>query len=143
MASIKQLQTRKYKITVSNGYRPDGRKISRAKTITVPDTVRKQQIPQYVAHQAEEFERLVKNGFCEDSSMRFEEYARRWLDRQSRYAPSTLASIPPDAGGGVPLHWCHPPLPLAAYQHGEPIGRTAEADPVTENPSRRQPSRSI
>ena len=24
--------------------------------------------------------------------MRFEEYARRWLDRQSRYAPSTLAS---------------------------------------------------
>ena len=92
MASIKQLQTRKYKITVSNGYRPDGRKISRAKTITVPDTVRKQQIPQYVAHQAEEFERLVKNGFCEDSSMRFEDYARRWLDRQSRYAPSTLAS---------------------------------------------------
>ena len=92
MASIKQLQMRKYKITVSNGYRPDGRKISRARTITVPDTVRKQQIPQYVAHQAEEFERLVKNGFCEDSSMRFEEYARRWLDRQSRYAPSTLAS---------------------------------------------------
>ena len=92
MASIKQLQTRKYKITVSNGYRPDGRKISRAKTITVPDTVRKHQIPQYVAHQAEEFERLVKNGFCEDSSMRFEEYARRWLGRQSRYAPSTLAS---------------------------------------------------
>ena len=69
MANIKQLQTRKYKITVSNGYRPDGRKISRAKTITVPDTVRKQQIPQYVAHVAEEFERLVKNGFCEDSSM--------------------------------------------------------------------------
>ena len=92
MASIKQLQMRKYKITVSNGYRPDGRKISRARTITVPDTVRKQQIPQYVAHQAEEFERLVKNGFCEDSSMRFEEFARRWLDRQSRYAPSTLAS---------------------------------------------------
>ena len=92
MASIKQLQMRKYKITVSNGYRPDGRKISRARTITVPDTVRRQQIPQYVAHQAEEFERLVKNGFCEDSSMRIEEYARRWLKRQSRYAPSTLAS---------------------------------------------------
>ena len=38
MASIKQLQMRKYKITVSNGYRPDGRKISRARTITVPGT---------------------------------------------------------------------------------------------------------
>ena len=36
MASIKKINTRKYKITVSNGYRPDGRKISRAKTITVP-----------------------------------------------------------------------------------------------------------
>ena len=92
MASIKQLSDRKFKITVSNGYRPDGRKISRAKTITVPDSVRKSQISQYVAHQAEEFERLVKNGFCEDGSMRFEEYARRWLDRQTRYAPSTLAS---------------------------------------------------
>ena len=33
MASIKKLDTRKFKITVSNGYRPDGRKISRAKTI--------------------------------------------------------------------------------------------------------------
>ena len=92
MASIKQLQSRKYKITVSNGYRPDGRKISRARTITVPDTVRSSGIRQYVAHQAEEFERLVKNGFCEDDTMRFEEYARRWLDRQSRYAPSTLAA---------------------------------------------------
>ena len=40
MASIKKINTRKYKITVSNGYRPDGRKISRAKTITVPQSVR-------------------------------------------------------------------------------------------------------
>ena len=36
MASIKQLDERRYKITVSNGYRPDGRKISKAKTIHVP-----------------------------------------------------------------------------------------------------------
>ena len=39
MASIKQLDERKFKITVSNGYRPDGRKISRAKTISVPDSI--------------------------------------------------------------------------------------------------------
>ena len=38
MASIKKLDTRKFKITVSNGYRPDGRKISRAKNITVPQS---------------------------------------------------------------------------------------------------------
>lgn len=35
MASIKQLDERRYKITVSNGYRPNGKKISKAKTIQV------------------------------------------------------------------------------------------------------------
>lgn len=92
MASIKQINERKYKITISNGYRPDGKKISRAKTITVPDNIRSRGIPQYVAHAAEEFERLIKNGFSEDSETTFEEYALRWLDRQTKYAPSTLAS---------------------------------------------------
>ena len=92
MASIKKINERKYKITVSNGYRPDGRKICKAKTITVPDSVRSRGISQYVAHTAEEFERTVKNGFCEDGEMKFEEYALRWLDRQTKYAPSTIAS---------------------------------------------------
>ena len=59
MASIKKINTRKYKITVSNGYRPDGRKISRARTITVPQNVGGRGIEQYVAHEAEEFERTV------------------------------------------------------------------------------------
>lgn len=49
----------------------------------MPDSVRASGIRQYVAYQAEEFEQLVKNGFCEDSGMHFEEYAHRWLDRQS------------------------------------------------------------
>ena len=31
MASIKQLGGRRFKITVSNGYRPDGKKICKAK----------------------------------------------------------------------------------------------------------------
>lgn len=90
MASIKKIDTRKYKITVSNGYRPDGRKISRAKTITVPDSVHSRSISQYVAHEAEEFERIIKTGYCEDSEMTFQEYASRWLERQTKYAPSTL-----------------------------------------------------
>ena len=64
MASIKKLDTRKFKITVSNGYRSDGRKISRAKTITVPNSVGGRGILQYVAHEAEEFEKLVKSGYC-------------------------------------------------------------------------------
>ncbi len=90
MASIKKINTRKYKITVSNGYRPDGRKNSRAKTISVPDSVHSRSIPQYVAHEAEELERIIKTGYCEDSEMTFQDYAVRWLDRQTKYAPSTL-----------------------------------------------------
>ena len=90
MASIKKIDTRKYKITVSNGYRPDGRKISRAKTITVPDRIHSRSIQQYVAHEAEEFERIIKAGYCEDGEMTFQEYASRWLERQTKYAPSTL-----------------------------------------------------
>lgn len=92
MASIKKISDRKFKITVSNGYRPDGRKICRAKAIIVPDSVSRRGISQYVSHAAEEIERTVKNGFCEDAEMTFEEYARRWLDRQVKYAPGTLAS---------------------------------------------------
>lgn len=90
MASVKKINTRKYKITVSNGYRPDGRKISRAKTITVPASIHNRSIVQYVAHEAEEFERIIKSGYCEDGEMPFEDYANRWLDRQTKYAPSTL-----------------------------------------------------
>ena len=86
MASIKKLDERRYKITVSNGYRPDGRKISKAKTIHVPPGVPKRGIGQYVAHAAEELERSFKTGYAEDGEMTFEEFASRWLKRQTKYA---------------------------------------------------------
>ena len=92
MASIKKLTDRKFKITISNGYRPNGKKICKAKTITVPDSVKPRGIRQYVAHEAEELERLVKSGFAEDRDTTFEAYATRWLERQVKYAPGTLAS---------------------------------------------------
>ncbi len=92
MASIKKLSDRKFKITISNGYRPNGKKICKAKTITVPDSVKPRAIPQYVAHEAEELERLVKSGYSEDRDTIFETYAARWLNRQVKYAPGTLAS---------------------------------------------------
>ncbi|CCX37779.1 putative uncharacterized protein [Clostridium sp. CAG:1013] len=92
MASIKKLSDRKFKITISNGYRPNGKKICKAKTITVPDSVKPRGIPQYVAHEAEELERRVKSGYSEDRDTTFETYATRWLDRQVKYAPGTLAS---------------------------------------------------
>ena len=92
MASIMKKSERKYKITVSNGYRADGRKISKAKTITVPDSVPRRGIDQYVIHAAEEMEREVKNGYSEDGETTFQEYADHWLSRQVKYAPSTRAS---------------------------------------------------
>ncbi len=91
MASIKKIDERKYKITVCNGYAPDGKRICKAKTISVPKSVQKRSIEQYVAHAAEEFEREFKNGFSEDGEMTFQEYAERWLARQVKYAQGTLA----------------------------------------------------
>lgn len=92
MASIKKISERKYKITVSNGYRAGGKKIARAKTITIPSDVPARSIAQYIAHAAEEMERMMKRGYTEDGEMTFEEYAERWLSRQVKYAPSTLES---------------------------------------------------
>ena len=85
------LSDRKYKITISNGYRTDGRKICKAKTIQVPDSVPKRGIEQYVYHEAERLERLFKQGYSEDGEMTFETYARGWLERQTKYAPGTIA----------------------------------------------------
>ena len=90
MASIKKLDERKFKITVSNGYHPDGRKIAKAKTIEVPKSVQARSVMQYVSHAAEEMEREVKLGYSEDGEMTFEEFALRWLERQTKYAVSTL-----------------------------------------------------
>ena len=91
MASIKQKSERKYKITVCNGYRSDGKKISKAKTITVPKDVPARRIKQYISHEAELFEREFQQGYSEDANTSFEVYAERWLTRQSKYAASTLA----------------------------------------------------
>ena len=93
MASIKKLTDRKFKITHQQRLPgQNGKKICKAKTITVPDSVKPRGIPQYVAHEAEELERLVKSGFAEDRDTTFEAYATRWLERQVKYAPGTLAS---------------------------------------------------
>ena len=112
MASIKQLSDRKYKITISNGYRTDGRKICKAKTIQVPDSVPKRGVEQYVYHEAERLERLFKQGYSEDAEMTFETYARGWLERQTKYAPGTIAFYrrSPDCAG-------------------EPVGEAPQAHP--------------
>ena len=39
-----------------------------------------------------EMERTIKQGFCEDGEMTFEEYSLHWLDRPVKYAAGTIAS---------------------------------------------------
>ena len=90
MASIKQVAERKYKITISNGYRTDGRKICKAKTIQVPDSVPKRGVEQYVYHEAERLERLFKQGYSEDGEMTFETYACGWRNGRQNTHPVRL-----------------------------------------------------
>lgn len=91
MASIKQKNERKFKITVCNGYRADGKKRMKSCTIDVPESVPKRGIQQYVAAEAERLEKRFRYGFEQDERTTFEQYARGWLARQKHYKPSTLA----------------------------------------------------
>ena len=51
-----------------------------------------QEIQSSVQRFQREMERTIKQGFCEDGEMAFEEYSLRWLDRQVKYAAGTIAS---------------------------------------------------
>ena len=83
MASLKQLDERRYKIPVSNGYRPYGRKVCKARTLHVPKRIPRRSVLQYVMHAAEELEKEFKYGYAEDGEKTFEAYARGWLERQT------------------------------------------------------------
>ena len=60
MAYIKKKSERKYKITVCNGYKVNGQKRMKAQTITVPSSVPKRGIQQYVMADAERIEKKFK-----------------------------------------------------------------------------------
>ena len=91
MAYIQQRGERKYKITVCNGYKPNGQKRMQALTITVPREVSKRGIQQYVMAEAERLEKRFRTGIDQSENTRFEDYANRWLERMAkRYKVSTL-----------------------------------------------------
>ena len=62
MACIKKKSERKFKITVCNGYKVNGQKRMKAQTITVPSSVPKRAIQQYVMAEAERIEKKFKYG---------------------------------------------------------------------------------
>ncbi|MFR2123642.1 MAG: hypothetical protein ACLS34_01325 [Faecalibacterium sp.] len=61
MAYIKKKSERKFKITVCNGYKVNGQKRMKAQTITVPSSVPKRGIQQYVMAEAERIEEKVQS----------------------------------------------------------------------------------
>ena len=90
MAYIQQRGERKYKITVCNGYKPNGQKRMQARTVDVPKEVPKRVIQQYVMAEAERLEKRFRTGIDQSENTRFEDYANRWLTRmERRYKAST------------------------------------------------------
>lgn len=109
MASIKQKAERKYKITVCNGYRPNGQKRLQSRTIDVPPEIPKRSVMQYVHAEAQRIEKRFRYGLEEDEKTTFENYAVSWLARQTHYKASTLAGYTRQLEviypliGGIPL----------------------------------------
>lgn len=89
MACIKKKSERKFKITVCNGYKVNGQKRMKAQTITVPSSVPKRGIKQYVMAEAERIEKKFKYGVEESDQTHFEQYAENWLKRQEPFFKAT------------------------------------------------------
>ena len=89
MAYIKKKSERKFKITVCNGYKVNGQKRMKAQTITVPSSVPKRGIQQYVMAEAERIEKKFKYGVEESDQTHFEQYAENWLKRQKTFFKAT------------------------------------------------------
>ena len=110
MAYIKKKSERKFKITVCNGYKVNGQKRMKAQTITVPSSVPKRAIQQYVMAEAERIEKKFKYGVEESDQTHFEQYAENWLKRQQPFfKATTYAGYKRNLGivypliGGIPL----------------------------------------
>jgi len=86
---IKKKSERKFKITVCNGYKVNGQKRMKAQTITVPSSVPKRGIQQYVMAKAERIEKKFKYGVEESDQTHFEQYAENWLKRQEPFFKAT------------------------------------------------------
>ena len=110
MAYIKKKSERKFKITVCNGYKVNGQKRMKAQTITVPSSVPKRGIQQYVMAEVERIEKKFKYGVEESDQTHFEQYAENWLKRQEPFfKATTYAGYKRNLGivypliGGIPL----------------------------------------
>ena len=140
MAYIKKKSERKFKITVCNGYKVNGQKRMKAQTITVPSSVPKRGIQQYVMAEAERIEKKFKYGVEESDQTHFDQYAENWLKRQEPFFKATTYAgykrnldIVYPLIGGIPLAKLLPmtleelpPAGRGEASGGKPDARSAE-----------------
>jgi len=124
MAYIKQKSERKFKITVCNGYKANGQKRMRAQTITVPSSVPKRGIQQYVMAEAERIEKKFKYGIEESDQTHFEQYAENWLKRQQGYH---LRRVQTQSGYCLPADWRYSACKAASHDPRGNVRGTAQA----------------
>ena len=116
MAYIKKKSERKYKITVCNGYKVNGQKRMKAQTITVPSSVPKRGIQQYVMAEAERIEKKFKYGVEESDQTHFEQYAENWLKRQEPFFQGYhLCRVQTQSGYCLPADWRYSACKAVAY----------------------------
>jgi len=87
MASIQKRGDFTYRLTVSNGYDRNGKKIMKQKTVTLDSSLTQKQIDKEMERLAVLFEDEVKKGNYIDPTITFETFTRRWL---SEYAEKQL-----------------------------------------------------
>ncbi|MDL2248369.1 site-specific integrase, partial [Tyzzerella sp. OttesenSCG-928-J15] len=93
MASIEKRSDNKYRITVSCGYAPDGRKLRKHKTVTLEAGLTERQKEKEINRLAVLFEQQVNNGtYLDGEKITFGEFAEKWLTdyADKNLAPSTL-----------------------------------------------------
>jgi integrase len=93
MASIEKRSENTYRITVSDGYDSDGKKIRKRKIVELQPGLTKKQIEAELKRQAILFEEEVKNGnYIDAGKMTFADFIDRWLVDygEKELAPKTL-----------------------------------------------------
>lgn len=93
MASIVK-RNNSYRVTVSNGYDINGKKIVRTKTFNKPDDMTDKKREKEIQILALEFEREVENGLNINSNSTLKEYIEKWFKEYAdkQLQPTTLES---------------------------------------------------
>lgn len=93
MASIEKRSDNTYRITVSDGYDRNGKKIRRHKTVKFEGSLSEKQKQKELQKQAVLFEKSVESGtYLDGEKITFEEFINKWLSdyAEKQLAPMTL-----------------------------------------------------